>query len=530
MAIVPKEILRVGKYWTNAGLLTVTPQRLKHFEQSGNAMIKGRLSIPLPYNHQPEAEPTTSQDLANRVKNNTGFASKYYCLGDSLWCDLDVADKEAEGKLNTTIKFVSPKISPVFTDGRGKTWNDVITHIALTPRPRFIDQTPFGTDPNAFYMSDDEGPGVCLSMDNLLSDEMTMPQTSFGASQYHASQHEDHDQKMRQSLDAEKSSRQSGDMASFINHAKNSDYHRAMSQYHAHMASHHAATEHAKYDTEHPEPGSEERLQKNNELAKRSLGHAEKWKDSVVKQGFPDPSHNLSEDNIVVSHDAMIGFLCTDGCLPASCLSDDEIYGAPASEKKPAKLEVGMKMIKDLPDESWTGSPGDSDFESIKRQAILGPRLWTAKHPDNDKTIHRSRPMHRDDKPLFVTTSAVPPLLNAQKTVYVHPHADVLHPEDLQAFHEAMANHHAGLKKTYAYKKSSTGQDGVYPHVDADHEIAEKWHNHMAGIHQHNAALMSYFGGKKAETGWKRLKKHRYSSDLPSIVNKEPEMVHQFVE
>ena len=297
MAIVPKEILRVGKYWTNAGLLTVTPQRLKHFEQSGNAMIHGRLSIPLPYNHQPEAEPTTSQDLANRVKNNTGFASKYYCLGDSLWCDLDVADKEAESKLTTTIKFVSPKISPVFTDGRGKVWNDVITHIALTPRPRFIDQTPFGTDPNAFYMSDDDGPGVCLSLDNLLSDETTMPQTSFGASQYHSVQHEDHDQKMRHSLDAEKTARQSGDMASFITHAKNSDYHRAMSQYHAHMASHHAANEHAKYDSEHPEPGSQERLQKNTEVAKRSLGHAEKWKDSVVKQGFPDPSqHTLSDD------------------------------------------------------------------------------------------------------------------------------------------------------------------------------------------------------------------------------------------
>ena len=191
-------------------------------------------------------------------------------------------------------------------------------------------------------------------------------------------------------------------------------------------------------------------------------------------------------------------------------------------------MEVGVKMIKDLTDDDWHNRPSESDFESIKRQAILGPRLWVGKKPDG-KMVHRDRPAHHEDRPLFVTTGAVPPSFETQKTVFVHPHADILHPEDLQAFHAAMAQHHAVTKHTYAVKKSPDGRDGVYPHIDPDHEKAEGWHNHMADIHQHNAALMSYFGGKKAEAGWKRLKKHRYSSDLPRIADNQSSLVHEFV-
>jgi hypothetical protein len=144
-----KEIIRPGCYTyisDKTGLpekMTVTSDTVKHFCEQGNAMLAAGLSVPVPMEHQPDAKPmTAAEKAAKQLENNAGWVKKYEINDDKLFGVLDILDQKIREKLPTTIKFTSPWINS-FTDGSGKRWDGVISHVALTTRPRITKQIPF---------------------------------------------------------------------------------------------------------------------------------------------------------------------------------------------------------------------------------------------------------------------------------------------------------------------------------------------------------------------------------------------------
>lgn len=142
--LVTKEVLRPGTYYTDSGVLRVSPRDIHHYCTTGNAMVNAGLAVPVPLDHQPTANPVPSHEaVALSLRNNTGFVKRFFLEGDALMSELDIVDAEIYPKLAKTIRFVSPQISSGFMDGSGKQWSNCITHVALTNRPRFANQTPF---------------------------------------------------------------------------------------------------------------------------------------------------------------------------------------------------------------------------------------------------------------------------------------------------------------------------------------------------------------------------------------------------
>lgn len=152
--IIRKEVLAPGVVFVedrdgNPVPVEFTAKHIDHFLQSGRKMLRCGLSVPTPVEHQ-NVKPLTEADRrAGQVLNNAGFVKDYVRLNGRLFADLDVADPVLAAKLGREVKYVSPEIEPRFVDGKGRIWTNVITHVAFTNRPRYMDQEAFrdaGTD------------------------------------------------------------------------------------------------------------------------------------------------------------------------------------------------------------------------------------------------------------------------------------------------------------------------------------------------------------------------------------------------
>ena len=178
--LIEKEVIRPGHYWytdpsTNLPRkLTVTPDLCRYWHEQGNAMLSAGLTVPVPMEHDFDAHPMTPAD---RLKGNAGWVKEYRLKGNALFSALDIPDPDTVKKLPHTIRWTSPWIN-TFTDGKGKEWRNVISHLALTTRPRVVEQAPFGSIAAALSMATpirgwDEvgGNGVCLSRAGLLADD-----------------------------------------------------------------------------------------------------------------------------------------------------------------------------------------------------------------------------------------------------------------------------------------------------------------------------------------------------------------------
>ena len=171
--LIEKEVIRPGTYWyrdEKTGLprkLAVTPELTKYWCDQGNAMLSAGLTVPVPCEHDFGAHPMTPAD---RLKDNAGWVKEYKLKGDALFSAVDVTDEEISKKLPHTIRWTSPWINS-FTDGTGHEWKNVISHLALTTRPRIINQAPFGSIAAALSMATEtsntslatDGVGICIS-------------------------------------------------------------------------------------------------------------------------------------------------------------------------------------------------------------------------------------------------------------------------------------------------------------------------------------------------------------------------------
>jgi hypothetical protein len=107
-------------------------------------MLKAQLSIPTPLEHQLDlGAMTPAQRAAHQLTNNAGWVEDYQVRpGHRLMGLVNVEKEDVYRELPRTIKYTSPWINS-FTDGNGKEWSNVITHLALTSRPRIVNQEPF---------------------------------------------------------------------------------------------------------------------------------------------------------------------------------------------------------------------------------------------------------------------------------------------------------------------------------------------------------------------------------------------------
>lgn len=153
--LIEKEIIGPGEYWyvdEATGLprqLKVTPDLTRYWCDQGSKMLSAGLTIPVPYEHDFNAHPMTPKE---KLLNNAGEVKQYRLRGDKLFGVVDVQDPDVRHKIGRSIRWTSPWISS-FTDGQGNKWNNVISHLALTTRPRITKQEPFGSIAAALSMA-----------------------------------------------------------------------------------------------------------------------------------------------------------------------------------------------------------------------------------------------------------------------------------------------------------------------------------------------------------------------------------------
>jgi hypothetical protein len=153
--LIEKEIISPGTYWYSdetTGLprkLVVTAAMTKYWQDQGNKMLSQGLPVPVPYEHDFSAHPMTPKD---KLLNNAGEVKEYRLKGDALWSVVDIQDPDVKRKIGHSIRWTSPWINS-FTDGSGNKWDNVISHLALTTRPRITKQTPFDSIAAALSMA-----------------------------------------------------------------------------------------------------------------------------------------------------------------------------------------------------------------------------------------------------------------------------------------------------------------------------------------------------------------------------------------
>lgn len=184
--LVEKEIIRPGSYFyidektSQPRRLDVDGKSIDYWLESGQKMLAAGLSVPVPFEHQPEAKPlSAAEKSANTLKNNAGWVNGYQKKKikdgdkeiDALFATLDIADPAIAKKLPNTIRWTSPWFSS-FTAGDGQDYQGVIGHVALTTRPRITKQQPFANSGAALSLAlpSPQRDGFSLSRAGLFAD------------------------------------------------------------------------------------------------------------------------------------------------------------------------------------------------------------------------------------------------------------------------------------------------------------------------------------------------------------------------
>ncbi len=178
---IEKEVISPGCYFytDERGMprkLEVDSNLTTYWHEQGQKMLSSGLTVPVPYEHDfDNGHPMTAKE---KLLNNAGEVKEYRLrdfddpirgnVKNGLFAVVEVQDKELieKNKIGSSIRWTSPWISS-FTDGNGTQWNNVITHLALTTRPRITQQQPFPSIAAALSMAVD----VSLASDQPRSDD-----------------------------------------------------------------------------------------------------------------------------------------------------------------------------------------------------------------------------------------------------------------------------------------------------------------------------------------------------------------------
>jgi hypothetical protein len=130
----------------NSRTEVITQERLVHWADTGNSMVKEGHRIPGPWYHDPKALPVKmgSDGSLNSSSDNGGFWDRFWVENkdgkSTLWGEIDSPGREDDpntpaGKIGTTVRETSIYVRPSFRDGSGKEWQDAMMHIGLVTHP-----------------------------------------------------------------------------------------------------------------------------------------------------------------------------------------------------------------------------------------------------------------------------------------------------------------------------------------------------------------------------------------------------------
>ena len=149
-----KAVLSVNEYQSGDGSVTVTPDRLKHWEKEFRRLSDAGYVVPMHFNHAELDDlemlsPITMDSLSKRdtrgAHNTEGRMVDFQVTpdGQSAEITVEVLTPSAIEKVEHNSIFVSPVIFPEFRDGHGHTYADVITSVDLVDYPVDHSQGPF---------------------------------------------------------------------------------------------------------------------------------------------------------------------------------------------------------------------------------------------------------------------------------------------------------------------------------------------------------------------------------------------------
>lgn len=145
-----KDVIRPGTYWPRGAdgkpyRLDVSIDRIRHWSKETNRLIKGGNNIPMPWVHTKEAVPWIEGKPRPGSYDNGAYLKRLRVKKDgTLVAELEAgtdADAEKIGKTVKDVSFYSPPKE--WTDGNGKKYSDVFTHLAMVNHPIVVGQENF---------------------------------------------------------------------------------------------------------------------------------------------------------------------------------------------------------------------------------------------------------------------------------------------------------------------------------------------------------------------------------------------------
>lgn len=154
MSYFRKAVLNVGTYHSPDGLVEVTRERLKHWEQSVKQLQATGYAIPMHWDHADQAsidllEPvrlsTLKEGKDRSARNTVGTLQSFVVTADGNGAELTVQTltPSATEKAQSNAVYVSPVLFDYWKDGSGKTYADIIGSVDLVDYPVDHSQGPF---------------------------------------------------------------------------------------------------------------------------------------------------------------------------------------------------------------------------------------------------------------------------------------------------------------------------------------------------------------------------------------------------
>lgn len=138
--------LQPGRYHVGGGRFRdFTAKEISDYVNGTKELLAAGHSVPLIFEHAaPGSDEGSPRDnRAAQVKHGAGWLGGVNLGNDgSALHVLEVTDADAARKLaDGSIKFTSPELRPTWTDGKGRVFKNIISHVALTHKPRNPDQS-----------------------------------------------------------------------------------------------------------------------------------------------------------------------------------------------------------------------------------------------------------------------------------------------------------------------------------------------------------------------------------------------------
>jgi hypothetical protein len=167
MPVFEQTFLRPGRYCVGRDaegqpkLRDFSADELREYVDGTKGMLAAGYSPPVLLEHSaPNSdEGSPRDDRAAAVRHGVGWLTDVKIGTDGAAIHvLDVKDEDVAKQLKSgAIKFTSPELRPLWLDGKGKTHQKVISHVALTHKPRSVDQGPISLASMQFSLADLDG-------------------------------------------------------------------------------------------------------------------------------------------------------------------------------------------------------------------------------------------------------------------------------------------------------------------------------------------------------------------------------------